>query len=139
MTPPFSPERKNHALQRLAANYGNVARTAAETGISERTLMRWRRQNPPPPPPPTQLITPPSLPADDLEALINLKGRLIEAADYISFNIIPAVEAAPLGQRVSALAQLIDRISKLAAELPVEDEEMELSDDVEEVDDEEDA
>jgi len=124
MPQPFSPQKKAHALQRLDANFGNIARTAAETGISERTLLRWRQHLiPPTPPPPTQPITPPAIPSDDLQALINLKVRLLQAADFISLNIIPAVEIAPLNQRVAALAQLIDRIIKLAAELPEADDQ----------------
>jgi transposase-like protein len=140
MPRPFSPEFKEQALLQLEINDGNLARTAAELGISDRSLLRWRQQSPTTTTTTTTTLgTQPEIPENDLQALMSLKARLIQAADYISVSIIPAVEDAPLGQRVSALAQLIDRIIKLAAQLPVEEEEMELSDDVEEVDDEEDA
>lgn len=141
MPQPFSPERKKHALQVLDSNFGDVQRTSRELGISDRTLYKWRKNaglqfSPPPPTSPT-LDFPPhyevgrglgggdNLPADDLQALLDLKAEMVRAAKYIAVNIIAAVEAAPLGQRVTALAQLIDRISKLAAQLPAaEDEEI---------------
>jgi transposase-like protein len=41
----YTDEEKRLVLDRLIANHGDVARTAAETGVSDRTLLRWRTEN----------------------------------------------------------------------------------------------
>ncbi len=41
----YTDQEKRLVLDRLIANHGDVARTAAETGVSDRTLLRWRTEN----------------------------------------------------------------------------------------------
>src|SRR6187551_1214098 len=108
MPRPFPPTVVDHALQRLEANFGDVPRTSRELGISDRTLYKWRKKagmqfSPPPPTPPTSdspslyemqsgLGGGDNLPADDLQALLDLKAEMVRAAKYIAVNIIAAVE-----------------------------------------------
>lgn len=58
------------------------------------------------------------IPTDDLAALRDLKAQMMSIARTLADTIPDAIAEAPLGQRVSALAQLTDRIIKLAAQLP---------------------
>jgi hypothetical protein len=154
---------KQYGLKRLIANRGNIPLTAKELGITTTSLYRWREWAESGKIPgfspsmfstistqPASIINDSNniiqhsgeLPADDLQALRDLKAKMLELVAYIvaADKIKTAIDSAPLNQRIGALVQLTDRIIKLAAELPAdEDDEMELSDDVEEVDDEEDA
>jgi hypothetical protein len=143
----YTPEDQQFALERLETNHGDITRTAKELGIGITTLYRWRELGESGKIPGFSFspfspnLSQPALaadskslsvhgegfreglPSDDLQALLDLKAEMVRAAKYIAVNIIAAVEAAPLGQRVTALAQLIDRISKLAAQLPEPDDE----------------
>jgi hypothetical protein len=156
-------KEQEFGLQRLIANRGNIPLTAKELGVSTTTLYRWRDWGEsgkipgfstfnfsPNSTQPASIINDSNniiqhsgeLPPDDLQALRDLKAKMLELVAYIvaADKIKTAIDSAPLNQRIGALVQLTDRIIKLAAELPAdEDDEMELSDDVEEVDDEEDA
>lgn len=38
----YTAEDRAHALAALVANLGNIARTVADTGISDKTLRKWR-------------------------------------------------------------------------------------------------
>jgi transposase-like protein len=117
----YSPEEKDHAIQRLIANRSDVALTHSETGIPVRTLENWRRAHqlprfgalPPPPP----------IAADDLEALRDLQQEMLREAYNLVHSIEEAIDEAPLNQRVAALAQLIDRIMKLSVQLPRADDD----------------
>jgi transposase-like protein len=40
----YSPKEKAHAIQILIENFGNTRRTAEQTGINERTILRWRSE-----------------------------------------------------------------------------------------------
>ncbi len=40
----YSPKEKDVILEKLAANQGDVHHTFLETGVSERTLYRWRSE-----------------------------------------------------------------------------------------------
>ena len=158
----YTLKEQEFGLQRLIINRGDIPLTAKELGVSTTTLYRWREWGESGKIPgfsssmfSTNSTQPAStindsnnivqhrdeLPPDDLQALRELKTKMLELVAYIvaADKIKIAIDAAPLNQRIAALVQLTDRIIKLAAELPVEEDEMELSDDVEEVDDEEDA
>jgi hypothetical protein len=119
----YTSEEKDHAIQRLIANSGDVALTSSETGIPVRTLENWRRvhglprfgASPPPPPPP--------IAADDLDALRDLQQEMLREAYNLVHSIEEAIDEAPLNQRVAALAQLIDRIMKLSVQLPRADDD----------------
>jgi transposase-like protein len=139
----YTPEDRDYALERLLANRGDVPHTADELGISPRTLYNWRQQaklpvQTLPTLPPIAHISSPDdpkslsvhgegfregLPTDDLQALRDLKDQMLRAAATLSRSIEEAIAEASLGQRVTALAQLTDRIVKLAAQLPSEDED----------------
>lgn len=146
MPAPFSPEFKAHAIERMIANNGDVIRTSRELGISDRTLYKWRknagiRVSPPPTPPTTTADSPPlhgmerglggevsdanPIPPDDLQALRDLKSQMLDLTRYIMKNdqIKPAIDAAPLKERIAAATQLIDRIIKLGTQLPAEQQE----------------
>jgi transposase-like protein len=40
----YNPREKARAMQKLMENIGDTRRTARETGISERTLQRWKHE-----------------------------------------------------------------------------------------------
>jgi transposase-like protein len=127
----YTSEEKDHAIQQLIANHGDVTLTSLETGIAERTLTRWKRSmvlpprgafpsrpQPQPPPQPQNPIA-----ADDLEALRDLQQEMLREAYNLVHSIEEAIDEAPLNQRVAALAQLIDRIMKLSVQLPRADDD----------------
>ncbi len=66
-----------------------------------------------------------SLPIETAEAFQILHDKLLTIISTLSNRIEEAIDEAPLNQRVTALSQLIDRIAKLAALLPAEEEEIE--------------
>jgi hypothetical protein len=142
----YSPEDQEFALQRVVANRGDIARTAKELNISVATLYRWQESrmdsqfslsslssNFSEPDSPAAADSKSlsvhgeaaegireGLPPDDLQALRDLKSKMLDLTNYIAAGneIKKAIDAAPLNQRIAALVQLIDRIIKLAAELP---------------------
>jgi transposase-like protein len=129
----YTAEEKLHALEHLAAHGGDVELTAASLGIPKRTLARWKQihmvsEMPMPTVPmPMPMPTPtPPLSADVIEALGELQREMMQIAHTLSHAIEPAIAEAPLGQRVAALAQLIDRIIKLGAQLPQSSEPIEI-------------
>jgi hypothetical protein len=65
------------------------------------------------------------LPTETTEAFQELHDQLLPIAKILANRIIEAIDEAPLNQRVTALSQLIDRITKLAALLPKPEEEIE--------------
>lgn len=153
----YSEEQKQQAIQRLIANGGDVARTALETGLAESTLRLWRREYNVPLPllmlrrqqQQQQNASSNDSMLSSVSALVpelaDLQQRMLQEAYHLVESIEEAIDDAPLAQRVAALAQLIDRIIKLAAQLPSEEEDddsddkpFEIDYDVEEGDDEED-
>jgi hypothetical protein len=143
----YSPEERDYAIQRLIAHHGDIQRTAAEIGVSTRTLYNWRKtvkinllqlqnlqQN--------SQIQPqntPSIASDDLQTFRHIQAGMLHNVNLLNASVAEAIEEATLGQRVTALIQLTDRIIKLAAQLPQPEEDIEyvLTDDVEEEDEEE--
>lgn len=78
----------------------------------------------------------PSLPTDDLQAFRNLKDEMLRLTVILTHSIEEAIAEASLGQRITALVQLTDRIVKLAAQLPEEDDvEYYITHDGEQIDD----
>jgi len=150
----YTDEEKRLVLDRLIANHGDVPRTAAETGINKRTLYLWLEdpkftdiateiahvkmknvknfvQNPVSSPSlrsgegQGEGIGIASLPPETTEAFQTLHDKLLAIADTLSNRIVEAIDDAPLNQRMTALSQLIDRIAKLAAQLPQTEEPVE--------------
>ncbi|NWG15492.1 MAG: transposase [Chloroflexi bacterium] len=106
----YTAAEKQAALARLRENSGNVRITSAETGINPRTLRAWaqRQQSAPAPPPESEPV----------EA--RLRDLLMDNILRLADSLEATIDDAPLNQRASALAQLIDRLLKLADKLPDE-------------------
>jgi hypothetical protein len=139
----LSQKDQDFAIERLIANRGDVSLTANELGISRPTLYRLRKlridsqfslsslssDGSQPASTPINsnslLLHTEGLPSNDLQALRELKTKMLDLADYIITNdqIKAAIDEAPLNQRIAALIQLTDRIAKLAFQLPAPKEE----------------
>lgn len=128
----YSDERRHEALACLVANGGNFRKTAADTGISERTLRRWTRQAPTPGDALRQLRDEFEVfkhrlreddrrDAEDDETMGWLRQRmlptLIESALLLA-DTLDDVDDAPLNQRATALNQVLGNILKLLDILP---------------------
>lgn len=135
----YTDAEKQLVLDRLIANHGDVPRTVEEMGVPMRTLYNWQKDANLPLPNllPNLPNSPPSLagagagvgvsalPPQTTEAFQTLHDTLLTLANTLSHRIEEAIDEAPLNQRVAALAQLIDRIAKLATLLPQDDDEVE--------------
>ena len=106
---PYSADEKARALQRLQDNNGDIRRTSAETGISPRTLRRWSAADTPEAPEAENALE---------DSLHELREQLIKDAVALAVSLLDVIEDAPLNQRATALNQLIDKILKLADDLP---------------------
>lgn len=112
----YDPKRKAEVMAILAANGGDIARTELQTGVSERTLYRWRqvlwqtwrRQNPPP-------SSPKPLPEfeDDLESLAYLRAQIMKEVMSVANTFEGDLAYTTPPQRVGLLTQLLDRLIKL--------------------------
>lgn len=143
----YTDAEKQQAIDRLAANNGDLMLTAMQTGISDRTLMRWRHKIQPTTTTTTTTTTIPAVGAqhvapsssppapiptdpDLINTLTDLQAKMKHAMNLLADSIPEAIADAPLNQRILALVQLIDRIVKLNAQLPNE-VEIEVTDHVE--------
>jgi hypothetical protein len=141
----YLPDQKAAAMALLERNRGNIQVTAQQTGIPDRTLYDWQGDILPY----LQQYAPPSPPAsetpvfeDDLDALAFIRQNIINELSRLSASLQHDAGFSTPYQRALVLSQLMDKLLKLDGHLrPLmeDDEEWELSDDVEEVDDEEDA
>ena len=112
----YSPQEKDAILEKLTANGGDVHQTFLETGVSERTLYRWRielwqswrRQLPPPPPP-----KPPPEFETDLQALAYLRRKIMTELIAVADTFEASANFATPSQRAKVLTQLLDRLMKL--------------------------
>jgi transposase-like protein len=139
----YPPDQKTAALVLLERNQGNVQLVAEQMGIPESTLYEWSRsirqwlgQNPLTAPPPIELPTF----NDDLEALSFIRQNIITELSRLSASLQYDPGFSTPYQRALVLSQLMDKLLKLDGHLkPYMDDDdyvWELSDDVEEVDDE---
>jgi len=141
----YPPNQKAAVLALLDRNRGNVPLTAQQTGIAVRTLYNWQcnvlpylQQYTPPVPRPAET---PAF-ASDLAALAFIRQNIIAELSRLSASLQYDPGFTTPYQRALVMSQLMDKLLKLDLHLQPymdDDEEMELSDDVEEVDDEEDA
>lgn len=130
----FTPTEKQIILDLLAANAGDVPRTAAEVGITPRTLYQWRKAALDSQSASANLKNLANLSPQVTESvnqsdsqnpalvahLTHIHDRMVEEIDRL-LNAIPyAVEHAPLNQIVTALTQLIEYRNRLSAQLPPE-------------------
>lgn len=99
----YTPDEKQTALAALVQTGGSYNRAAALTGVSVRTLRQWERE---------------AAEADGERVLADLRHRLIENVIQLADSLETKIDDAPLNQHASALAQLIDRLMKLAEKLP---------------------
>lgn len=107
---PYSPEEKQRALDRLRANGGSAKQTSRETGISARTLRRWRDAARKADPAANDGSAP--LPDDVLGAL---ETHMATHALTLAEQLLDENQPAPLNQRTSALSMLVDKLLKLDA------------------------
>ena len=140
----YTDTEKQLVLDRLIANHGDIPRTALETGVSDRTLLRWRTEtdikspqialmsSPTSPTSPTQSPSMENgqggdvnnLPPETIETFQDIHDKLLPIIDILTGRIVEAIDEASLSQRIIALSQLIDRVTKLAALLPQPVEEI---------------
>ncbi len=125
---PYDAETRRAALACLAAQEGNYRKAGAATGISISTLRRWARQekqaNRRDAVAPGGATGHPPAPAGDaqqqLERLVLV--NMLEDARQLAGSLQEVIDDAPLGQRATALNQLLDKILKIMALLPRQEE-----------------
>lgn len=116
----YSQKEQRAAVARLLAEPGlSVRQLAAEMGVSASTLRRWRQSYAPTPTPDES-----DAPLSSSQMIALLRERLIKSAVTLASSLDEVVDKAPLNQRATALSQLIDKIIKLAEQLPVEHEQV---------------
>lgn len=116
----YSQKEQRAAVARLLAEPGlSVRQLAAEMGVSVSTLHRWRQSYAPTPTPDES-----DAPLSSSQMIALLRERLIKSAVTLASSLDEVVDNAPLNQRATALSQLIDKIIKLAEQLPVEHEQV---------------
>lgn len=145
----YTDDEKRLVIERLIANHGDVARTADEFRLPTATIYRWMKAanvtksihsqlqqqhqqhqfdssgSPPSLAGEGLGVGVPNLPEETSERLTALREEMLDVAETLSRSITSAIDDAPLNQRVAALSQLIDRIIKLAAQLPTTEQEVE--------------
>lgn len=121
---PYDAETRRAALACLAAQAGDYRKAGAATGISVSTLRRWARTDKRDAGPPPGAVGQPSAPAGDaqqqLERLVLV--NMLEDARQLAGSLQEVIDDAPLGQRATALNQLLDKILKIMALLPRQEE-----------------
>ena len=118
----YSPAEKAAALEQLERNAGNIALTAAQLGISDRTLYSWRqklwlqqlllRQNSSPPP-----QSPiPTFP-DDLTRMDYIRTQIMDELVRVADTLKEMPAATTPNQRALVLSHLLDKVMLLDAHL----------------------
>ncbi|MFN8374670.1 MAG: transposase [Anaerolineae bacterium] len=107
----YTAEEKIHALERLAANMGDILAASIELGIPEATLRRWRRQYAPG--------------QENTLQLRRLRQRLLNESLDLASHIEQVIEEAPLNQRAAALNQMVDKVLKITEAIEEPDHEQE--------------
>lgn len=116
----YSQKEQRAVVARLLAEPGlSVRQLAAEMGVSVSTLRRWRQSYAPTPTPHES-----DAPLSSSQMIALLRERLIKSAVTLASSLDEVVDNAPLNQRATALSQLIDKIIKLAEQLPIEHEQV---------------
>ena len=126
---PYDAETRRAALACLAAQEGNYRKASAATGISVSTLRPLdtarrarkeerrggaaRRDSDPRPAPPGDA-------QQQLERLVLV--NMLEDARQLAGSLQEVIDDAPLGQRATALNQLLDKILRIMALLPRQEE-----------------
>jgi hypothetical protein len=105
----YSPEQKAHGINALIQHFGNVRLASKETGISERTLARWRGEYTP------NTIIMPNDNQDILERVIlgrfiQIRNDLVDQIQSVSKTMAEHPER--LAELTIIYARLIDRLIK---------------------------
>jgi hypothetical protein len=142
----YTAAQKQAALDRLAANFGDVPLTAAQLGLAERTLYDWRKaakiahsallrmlQSSPESPQPAADAAEPGVRAspplyavergqggEDASDLHALRDLIIRLSLRLGSSIEEAIPSAALPERIAAFTQVLDRAGKLGIRLPSE-------------------
>lgn len=118
----YSPQQQRAALLRLETEPNlTQVQLCREMGISTATLRNWRKKHSSPPSPPENTALE-EMSSPEMIGL--LRERLIKSAVSLANSLDEVIEVAPLNQRATALSQLIDKIIKLAEQLPIEHEQV---------------
>jgi len=102
---PYPAEKKREALAALAENDGDLAATHEQTGVSKRTLRRWRK---------AAAASKSAEPPFDVSLEKHLQKALLQIVD----SIAQQSQDAALNHQVSAFNGLFDRLLKLRDEQP---------------------
>ena len=102
----YTDDQRQQALRILSACGGNARQASVRTGIPASTLRAWAQQ------------AHAAAPSDPNDAMLNLRQHLVENVLRLADSLEAKIDDAPLNQHAAALAQLIDRLIKLAEKLP---------------------
>jgi transposase-like protein len=105
----YTTAEKQHALESLDANAGDIHPTSTQLGISAQTLRNWQRKH-------QEQQT-----QREAELAHRLRHKLLKSAERLVDSLEAVIDNAPLNQRASALGAVIDRYLKLEAQLPEDD------------------
>lgn len=101
----YTDEQRATALAALAANRGNVCRTARQLGLPAKTLEHWGKGERHP---------------EAAEMGVRKKAALADAFEAVAWRILdaipPKVAGAPLGHAAAALGICVDKMRLLRAE-----------------------
>ncbi len=117
MGKPYSAARRKAALEYLATHGGNYQETSRATGIGHKTLSRWVQEAG------RAAALKRTRESWKRETQEEARARLeqlalenmLQEALRLSASLGEAIEDAPLGQRATALNQLLDKILKVLA------------------------
>ena len=117
MGKPYSEARRKAALEYLATHGGNYQEASRATGIGHKTLSRWAHEAG------SAAALKRTRESWKRETQEEARARLeqlalenmLQEAVRLSASLGEAIEDAPLGQRATALNQLLDKILKVLA------------------------
>ncbi len=117
MGKPYSEARRKAALEYLATHGGNYQEASRATGIGHKTLSRWAQEAG------SAAALKRTRESWKRETQEEARARLeqlalenmLQEALRLSASLGEAIEDAPLGQRATALNQLLDKILKVLA------------------------
>lgn len=124
----YTPDEKSTILVKLRANHGDIALTHQQTGVLERTLREWKRDQLPPPNSVVRQQEAPLDPPDmvpsggkstapactnDLEAMQFMRSRIMQELLNLTTSFNDDFGGATPYHRVQMLSRLLERLMKL--------------------------